>query len=454
MILRAYFRLLLAALLPCLLASISFAGTVTGTIRNGTTGKPAAGVNVILIQLQGTMQPVANTTTDSEGRYRFDNPGLGGTAPMLIRAVYRGVNYHEPVPPGTTTADVEVFEPTDKPGSFSVTARAIILQPAGSELTVGEEYNIQNSTQPPLAYYRAGGSFVFSLPGGAQLDEVSAIGAAGMPVKQSTIDLGKNQEAIDFPFRPGESGVRVSYKLPYAGDRASVRFVSPYAADRVAVFVPPSVQISADGFSPAGQDQGFNVYLREGVAAGAPLTVSISGTAPLPPQEGSQDGGMPGNSASAGGADDSQNPSVNSRADSSQQAPSVTATALPARLDSLKWILVAGFAAVFLLGLAYLWRQPQAASAGGLGAAQDNFGPAAAERAVPVGPTAAQSSSLGPGRGGVSGEIDRQVRGSLDDLKDTLFRLELRHQAATISDEEYTRERERIEKMLRNLVRG
>ncbi len=448
MIRRAYLRWLFVSLLPCLLASASSGGTVTGTIRNGTTGEPAAGVEVILISLQGTMQPVANTTTDSQGRYHFDNPGLGGTAPMLIRAVYRGVNYHEPVPPGTTTADVEVFEPTDKPGSFSVTARAIILQPSGSELTVGEEYNIQNSTQPPVAYYRAGGSFVFSIPGGAQVDEVSAIGSSGMPVKQSTIDLGKNQEAIDFPFRPGESGVRVSYKLPYSGNQASLRFVSPYAADRVAVFIPPGVQISADGFAPAGQDQGFNVYLREGVAANVPLTVSISGTAPMPPQ----DGGTSGNPGFAASADDSQNPSVNSRADSSQETPSATATVLPARLDSLKWILVAGFAAVFLLGLAYLWRQPQAASATGTG--QDDFGTVAAQHTVPAGPAPAKSSALGPGGGSVSGEIDRQVRGSLDDLKDVLFRLELRHQAATISDEEYARERERIEKVLRNLVRG
>jgi len=433
MIRRAYLRWLLVSLSFCLLASASSAGTVTGTIRNGTTGKPAAGIEVILIQLQGTMQPVANTTTDSGGHYRIDNPALGA-APMLIRAVYRGVNYHQPVPPGTTTADVDVFEPTDKPGSFSVTARAIILQPSGSELTVGEEYNIQNSTQPPMAYYRAGGSFLFSLPGGAQLDEVSAIGASGMPVKQSTVDVGKNQEAIDFPFRPGESGVRVSYKLPYAENHASLRFVSPYAADRVAVFVPPSVQISTDGFSPAGQDQGFNVYLREGVAANVPLTVSISGTASMP----LQNGDTSGNSGSAGGPDDSQNPSVNSRANSGEEAPTASATALPARLDSMKWILVAGFAALFLLGFAYLWRQPQAA----------------AEQSGPRGPAALESSPSRPSGGGVSADVERHVRGSLDDLKDTLFRLELRHQAATISEEEYARERERIESLLRNLVRG
>ncbi len=163
---------------------------------------------------------------------------------MLIRAVYRGVNYHEPVTPGKTTADVEVFEPTDKPGSFAVTAHAIILQPGSSELTVGEEYNIQNNTQPPVAYYRAGGSFVFSLPAGAQLDEVSAVGASGMPVMQTTIDKGKNQEAIAFPFRPGESGVRMSYKLPYPGNQpAPFRFA--LRRGPVAVFVPPQCRFRA-----------------------------------------------------------------------------------------------------------------------------------------------------------------------------------------------------------------
>jgi len=39
-------------------------------------------------------------------------------------------------------------------------------------------------------------------------------------------------------------------------------------------------------------------------------------------------------------------------------------------------------------------------------------------------------------------------------LKDGLFRLELRRQAGTIGEEEYARERQRMEKVLRDLVRG
>ena len=151
--LRRCALLIPSSLFLLLLASPALAGTVTGTVRNGTTGKPAAGVEMILIQLQGTMQPVANTTTDADGHYKFDNPGLGA-GPMLIRAVYRGVNYHEPATPDKTTVDVEVFEPTDKPSAFAVTVHAIIFQPTGSDLTITEEYNISNKTSPPLAYYR------------------------------------------------------------------------------------------------------------------------------------------------------------------------------------------------------------------------------------------------------------------------------------------------------------
>ena len=50
--------------------------------------------------------------------------------------------------------------------------------------------------------------------------------------------------------------------------------------------------------------------------------------------------------------------------------------------------------------------------------------------------------------------VDREVRSSLDELKDSLFRLELRREAGTISQEEYARERDRVQKVLRDLVKG
>jgi len=42
----------------------------------------------------------------------------------------------------------------------------------------------------------------------------------------------------------------------------------------------------------------------------------------------------------------------------------------------------------------------------------------------------------------------------MDSLKDQIFRLELRRQAGTISEEDYAREKARFDKLLRDLVQG
>jgi hypothetical protein len=439
---RAIFLLSLCAFLGS--APLALAGTVSGTVTNGTTGKPAAGTEVILIQLQGGMQPVANTKTDAKGRYAFDNPGLGAGAPMLIRVVYGGVNYHEPVPPGKTTADVQVFEPTDKPSAFTVTNHAVIVQPNGSDLMVGEEYSIENKTQPPVAFYRADGSFDFSIPDGADFNQASAWGSAGMPVVQGTIDKGKNKLAIAFAFRPGESGVRISYKVPYPSNQITLKNVSSYATDRLIIAAPPTVQVSGDGITPAGQDQGFNVYTRTAVAADAQLAIKISGTAPMPQaNQGASENGVPPP------GDNSANASVNSRLEASgAEATTAATTTVPARLDSLKWILVAGFASIFALGFIYLFRRPQVM------APADGDAPAVGAVATKIAYPVASTPTPTPAAAETVAEVNREILGSLDELKNSLFRLELRRQAGTITEGDYERERRQMEKVLRDLVRG
>ena len=442
-----WLRRLATSLLPWLVASACWAGTVTGTVTNGTTGMPAAGVDVILIELQGAMQPVAQTRTDGQGHYELSHPALGN-GPMLIRARYRGVNYHEPATPGKTTVDIEVFEPSEKPTAFSVTARAIVLEPRESSLVVDEEYLISNKTQPPVAFYRPGGSFEFSIPASAELGDVAVVGTTGMPVKQTPVGKGKGVEAIDYPFRPGETSVRLSYRVAYPGNHASLKFFSPYPIDRVAIFAPPAVEVSGSGFAAAGQQQGFNVFMKESVAANATEAVSVSGTGPMPQ--------APSDATSEGGSDGTQNPSVNSRAEPSAPAPVANVTTLPARLDSLRWYVIGGFAVVFALGLIYIWRQPQVP-----------FAPVPNETSAQIPPTTeTQPASVGPpvrpnekgaptsSNGSASATLDRAVRGSLDELKDVLFRLELRREAGTISEAEYTSERDRVQQVLRGLVKG
>ena len=441
-------RIWLPGVLAATLAPAAMGGTVTGTVTNGTTGKPAAGVDVILIQLQGTMQPVAQTKTDANGHYELENPALG-SGPMLIRAIYRGVNYHEPATPGKTTVDIEVFEPTQQTSAFAVTARAIVLEPSGSDLIVDEEYLISNTSKPPVAFYRPGGSFEFEMPADAQMGDVSVVGTSGMPVKQAPVSKGKDLQAIDYPLRPGDSSVRLTYKVAYPSNQASLKFASPYSISRVAVFAPPGMQVSGNGFSAAGQQQGFNVFMRESVAANMLSAVSVSGTGPMPQAQSADNSGA--------AADDSQNPAVNSRIESGAQAPAASLTTLPARLDSLRWYVVGGFVAIFALGLIYIWRQPQVAVAAGPKEEGNAIAPRVDDQRVTKSPLVAtppQPAARKGDNGNAAANLHREVHASIDELKDALFRLELRREAGTIGEAEYTSERDRVQQILRDLVKG
>ena len=415
---------LLAALV---IAPIVSAGTVRGRVNNATTGMPGAGVDVVLIQLQGGMTAVANTKSDARGQFSFENPDIGAR-PMLLRAIYKGVNFHQPLPPGKDSVSLDVFEPTSDPKTISVPSRVVIFQPKGPNLIVGEEYGVKNDSAPPQAYFRPDGNFDVSLPEKAELKQIAASGPSGMPVVQAPIDKGKGRYAIAFAFRPGESEVRLSYEVPYPGDAATVKIPTTYGGGRLLIVAPPSVKLSGDGLQMSGQEQGMNIYERGIVTAGTVVTVALSGTAP-PLSPNAASAGAPGRAENVQGADTAG-----------------TIQSVPGRLDSLKWILVGGFCVLFLLAAIFLARKPVAmvvpqelqAAARGSGQAMKST-----EK-----PPAAASN------GDALESLDRATAISLDALKDQLFRLELRRQAGTISEEEYTSERGKAEQVLRELVRG
>jgi len=427
----------LAAML--LLASVAVhAGTVSGVVHNGTNdNKPAAGVDILLIQLQGGMSVVASTKTDSDGRYHLDNPGIG-QGPMLIRAVYRGVFFHQPLTPGTSTVDVTIYEPTTNPAAIQVPLRLLVFQPNGDKLMVGEEYSILNNSNPPAAYFKQDGNFEFTIPQGAELDQVSTFGPSGMPVRQGTIDKGKGRYAISYAFQPGQNGVRISYIIPYTGNQAQIRESSTYDAQRMLLVIPPTMQIASTGFSAAGTEQGFNVFSKESIKAGTGFDVTVSGTAP-PPAD-----------ASAASSSPDQ---VNGR----DPGPEATIETAPARLGNEKWILLGGLAAIFAVGVGLLVRQPVPEAVSVPAPSSAPKGRKAQQRAAQAqAAKAAAAVAVAPAPAPVVSveRVKQEVNLNLDSLKDTLLRLELRRQAGTITDEEYALERGRAEQVLRDLVQG
>jgi len=431
---------MLGALVLAPLAAIAEAGTVRGTVVNGTTGKPAAGIELALIQLQGGMQEVAHSKSGAQGEFTFDNPAIGGQ-PMLIRAVYQGVNFHHALPPGSTTAQVDIYETSKDAKTINVPSHVVIFKPNGATMIVGEEYQIENKSQPPMAFYKTDGSFDFALPEKGQLRQVTAAGPAGMPVVQVPINKRNNHYSIAFAFRPGDNSVRYSYELPYPGNLATVKISTVYPGGRLLVAASPSVQVSGDGLALGGQEQGMNIYGRDDVPAGTLIAVSVSGTAPPDANAGAdqgQQGGQQGRDAQQGGA----------------ESAGVSIQAVPGRLDGLKWYLIAGFAVLFAMGAILLGRKPVVAVAGGALAETEVASPRQ-KKSIAAPAALAPAATVAPTNGAASlAEVDAAIGTSLDALKERLFRLELRHQAGTISEAEYAQERARAEKVLRDLVRG
>jgi len=414
------------------MAQVARAGTLHGTVNNGTTGKPAASVEVVLLQLQGGMTPVGTTKSDANGQFTFDNAGVG-SQPMLVRAAYKGVNFHQALPPGKDSVTIDVFEPTQDSKTISVPSHVVIFQPNGSSLTVGEEYEVKNAATPPQAYYKTDGNFEVTLPAKADLKQIAASGPSGMPVVQAPIDKGKGRYAIAFAFRPGESDVRLSYELPYPNNSTTVKLPITFGGGRLLVVAPPGVQLTGDGLQMAGQEQGMNVYERAAVAAGTVVTVLLNGTAPPPA------------APAAGGADTGGAPGRAENVQGGESGPAIQS--IPGRLDALKWPLIGGFAVLFVFAAIYLARKPVAMMV-----------PPETEGSHTENVQSARASANqlpgAPPNGDALASLDRATSVSLDALKDQLFRLELRRQAGTISDDDYARERAKAEQVLRDLVRG
>jgi hypothetical protein len=308
-----------------------------------------------------------------------------------------------------------------------------VFQPNGDKLMVGEEYSIQNNSNPPAAYFKQDGNFEFTIPQGAEIDQVSTFGPSGMPVRQGTIDKGKGRYAISYAFQPGQNGVRISYILPYTGNQAQIRESSTYDAQRVLLVIPPTMQVASAGFNAAGTEQGFNVFSKESLKAGSGFDVSVSGTAP-PPADATASSSSPSSADQVNGRDSS---------------PDTTIETAPARLGDEKWILLGGLAAIFAVGVGLLVRKPVPEVAS-----------APAPPPVPKGRKAQRAAQAKAAPAVLAApappveRITQEVNSNLDSLKDTLLRLELRRQAGTITDTEYALERGRAEQVLRDLVQG
>ena len=409
-------------LLTLLLASaFSPAETLTGTVKNGTSDKPAAGDEVVLLKLGQGMEEAGRTKADAKGAFSFKVDDT--SSPHLVRAIHQGVTYHRMAPPGTSSVDVVVYDVSKKIEALSVTADVLRFQARSNELQGIRLFAVDNKSKPPRTQMNDQ-NFEFYLPDGAEVDTAIAMTAGGQPLTTAPVpQKEKNRYAFIFPLRPGETQFQVVFHLPYRGE-ANIDPKELYGTQHFVVMLPKSMQFaSTSGANFASMNDPRQpdavVQVASNTKAGQPLAFKISGTGILTDQEGSnQEGGSPTAGSTTAGRDSRPGGGL---------GPPIDA---PDPLEKYRWYILGGFALVMAAGAVYITKRPRTASLAGR-----------SDIELPELPRAVTSSTAG--RSGLL----------LEALKEELFELEVEHKQGHISQQEYEKARAALDQTLERALK-
>jgi hypothetical protein len=431
------------ALAVLLLSAVASAETLTGTVKNVTTGKPSSGDEVVLIKLGAGMEEVAHTKTDAKGNFSFKLDDSQG--PHLVRAIHQDVPYHAMAPPGTTSVDVEVYDSGKKIDGVEVVADIMRLQVENGQLEVTREFAVQNSSKPPRTQMNDR-DLEFYLPEGAQIGEASALTEHGNPLKAAPVQEDeRNRYAFVFPLRPGITQFQISYQLPYSGS-ANVDPRSLYPLQHFVAIVPKAMTFSAApgvSFKPMNDPNqpDANVQLASTTTVGQSLAFKISG-------EGTLQARVEGSGAQGGGMGTQDGAQENDQRPGGGLGPPIDA---PDPLDQYRWYILGGFA-VFLAGAAIyvVTRRKAAARAGDLPkAAVRREDPELYTEAAPVGGSEAPASAMPSPQSAARKPASMLLEG----LKEELFELEVERQQGHISQQDYEKTKAALDQTLQRALK-
>ncbi len=416
------------------------AQTLTGTVKNVTTGKPAAGDEIVLLKLGGGMDESGRTKADSKGNFTFK---LDDTqSPHLVRAIHQGVTYHRMAPPGTTSVEVEVYDAGKSIDGIEVVADIMRMQVEQGQLKVTHEFAVQNSSKPPRTQMNDR-SLEFYLPEGARIVEGSAMTEHGNPLKSAPVkEDEKNRYTFIFPLRPGITQFQVLYELPYSGS-AEIDPRPLYPLQHFLAIVPKSMQFSAApgaNFKPMDDPNqpDANVQLASATAPGQTLAFKISGEGTLQPRV--ENARAPGGDASG----------QNENRPGGGLGPPIDA---PDPLQKYRWQILAGIAAVLVVCAVYIALRQQAAVRRATRSKPQS--PQMEEHDldheftdVPTGQPNAVRVPLA--------KLSPKLNSSsmlLEGLKEELFQLEVEHQQGDISQQEYEQTKAALDQTLARALR-
>jgi hypothetical protein len=425
----------LAILATILLTSFAVAQTLTGTVKNSTTGKPAAGDDVVLLSLTQGMEESGRTKADAKGNFTFKLDDA--QSPHLVRAIHEGVTYHRMAPPGTTSVEVAVYDVGKKVEGITVVADIMRIQAAQGQIEIVREFGVQNSSSPPRTQMDEH-NLEFYIPDGAQIipDSATATTENGNPLKSAPVPEGeKNRYSFIFPLRPGLTRFEVAYQMPYTGS-SNLDPKSQYPLEHFVVMMPKAMQFTAAATSAGYKlinypnEPDASVQVASNFKPGQNLAFKVSGEGTLTePQEGG--GAAQGESAAA--------PSGNRPGGG--LGPPIDA---PDPLQKYRWPILGGFAALLVVGAIYVASQQQAAGRAGrakTAAIEDSE----SDFEFPEALTSRHPQSP-PARRGSTSML-------LEALKEELFQLEVEHKQGHISQQEYEKTKAALDQTLQHALK-
>jgi hypothetical protein len=401
-------------------ATLAQAAQIAGTVTDKTTGKPAAGDQVVMLDVQAGMNVVAHATTDAKGHYSMTAPGDG---PYLVRVTHQGAGYFIAAPPGGGgSGDIPVYDVAAKVSGVHIEADVIEAESDNGQLKVNERYFVHNTSVPPVTQWNPR-SFEVVLPQGAVLAGAGAQRPGGLPTTIILDPTGtKNHYAFNVPIEPDQGDkdtmFQISYSLPYPDGKFTFQSVLTMAADNFAVLLPKSMTFTPGAganFKTVNEDPNVQTFLMRTIAANTPVAFTVSGEGAIPREA------QGGNTGAGAQASNTPGGGIGEPIDT------------PDPLSKYKWWILGGVALLLITAAGFLLRRPAGAVA------------ALPEQApMPYDmPMATVSYAYAQPTGKTA---------LLNALKEELFAIESEKIAGTLSGEEYAEQKAALEIVLKRAL--
>jgi len=410
--------------------ALAQAATITGTITDKTTGKPAVGDTVVLVNPMAGMSEVAHTTTDAHGHYSLEQLSDG---PALVRTKHQGAEYFIEAPKGGAPGDISVFDVAAKVTGVFIEADVLEVESENGQLKVTERYFVHNTSSPPTTQWSAH-SFDVILPADAVVNGVGAQRPNGLPTSvKMEPDGPKGHYSFNFPIQPDDGDkdtlFQLSYNLPMSGGKYTFKAQVTLPADNLAVIAPKGMTFTAGSgtaFKSVPEDPSVQTFVAKNATPGKAIEFTLSGVGSIPRE---QQGAAASQQPSGMGAQDSGGASPDASAPGNQPGGGIgNPIGTPDPLSKYKWWIIGGLALLLVAGAAFLLRAPADAPSVANDAGAGSY------------PAIASTSS-------------QRHAALLNALKEELFAVESEKISGTIAPEEYTEVKAALETVLRRALK-